>query len=902
MAGRHEHCLSAVLVILAAARLGRNTTTRHRNSGVLVAMLVLNSSPATSAAGVATETEPEHPARIDPSFGRRPPHFIENRGQLDGRVGFYLQGQTAAYFTGSGITYAFSRPSRPAAPRGPGTAPIQLAAMTPPSELPELPEPPAAKRWAVAIDLVGARRPLWPEGDDQTPTIVSYFKGPKEQWKVALPTYRTVVYRDVWPGIDLDYTVKSGQMKYTFVVQPGADPRAIKLRYRGAASVEVVDGELLVETPLGGFRDQKPLVYQDADGCREEVAARHTVRRDGADHVASFKLGPYDHALPLVIDPVVLVYCGYIGGDGEDGGYGIAVDAGGNAYVTGVTMSSEATFPVSVGPDLTYNGSLYDAFVAKVKADGTGLVYAGYIGGSFAEGGAGIAVDAAGNAYVTGGTGSDHSSFPVTVGPDLTFNGIVGQNDDAFVAKVRADGTGLVYAGYIGGSDYDSGSGIAVDSAGNAYVTGSTISDQGTFPVRLGPDLSFNGGGNDAFVAKVRADGTGLVYAGYLGGRGGGIGSIGDDIGVGIAVDAAGSAYVTGYTWAWDFPVVVGPDLTFNNLPLDGGADAFVAKVRPDGTGLVYSGFIGGNGGDEGYGIAVDASGNAYVAGDTGSSQGTFPVTVGPDLRSNGYYDAFVAKVRADGTGLVYAGYIGGADEDVGSDIAVDAAGNAYVTGFTLSSEVTFPVSAGPDLTYNGGGNMGDAFVAKVKADGTGLAYAGYIGGSSDDAGWSIAVDAAGDAYVIGDTTSSETTFPVTVGPDLTHDGGGFSGDAFVAKVALTSCLLGNLIPPSPLLGVKTADVIGARFEWSQDPNASEYHLNTVTEKTNLRETDPTSPRQMPVGQGETQCTALAPTVTCTDSDAIVDPQTLLFYQALSACGPTGADEGPVCAAATPCP
>jgi hypothetical protein len=236
--------------------------------------------------------------------------------------------------------------------------------------------------------------------------------------------------------------------------------------------------------------------------------------------------------------------------------------------MTGPTGSTEATFPVTVGPDLTHSGS-WDAFVAKVAADGTGLLYAGYIGGADYDEGTGIAIDAAGNAYVTGTTASTEATFPVIVGPDLTHNGIYDGTYNAFVAKVRADGTGLVYAGYIGGAVGAEGVGIAVDAAGNAYVTGVTSSNQKTFPVTVGPDLTFNGF-HDAFVAKVRADGTGLVYAGYIGGAG-------PEYGIGIAVDAAGNAYVTGTTTSTEatFPVTVGPDLTLD----PGSWDAFVAKI-----------------------------------------------------------------------------------------------------------------------------------------------------------------------------------------------------------------------------------------------------------------------------------------------------------------------------------
>ncbi len=372
---------------------------------------------------------------------------------------------------------------------------------------------------------------------------------------------------------------------------------------------------------------------------------------------------------------------------------GIAVDSSGNAYIAGDTDSSDGSFPVTVGPDLTFNGSSQDAFVAKVSADGSSLVYAGYVGGVSSERARGIAVDSSGNAYIAGDTFS--SDFPVTVGPDLTSNGVL----DAFVAKVSADGSSLVYAGYVGGLGADRARGIAVDSSGNAYIAGETGSSN--FPVTVGPDLTFGGGSRDAFVAKVSADGSSLVYAGYIGG-------LGTDIAEGIAVDSSGNAYIAGGTDSSDdsFPVTVGPGLTSNEEE-----DAFVAKVSADGSSLVYAGYVGGSGTDRARGIAVDSSGNAYIAGFTGSSEATFPVTVGPDLTFNVGNDAFVAKVSADGLSLIYAGYVGGSGSDIAGGIAVDSSGNAYIAGGTDSSD--FPVTVGPGLTSNGGT---DAFVAKVSA------------------------------------------------------------------------------------------------------------------------------------------------------------------------------------------
>ena len=592
----------------------------------------------------------------------------------------------------------------------------------------------------------------------------------------GLPTYASLIYRDLWPGIDLLYTGTGSRLKYTFLVQPGADPNQIKLAYRGASEVQINEaGQLEVSTPLESFQEDKPYAYQEVEGQRLEVAAAYRLEGETSDGVQfGFRVDAYDPHKVLVLDPVMLLYAGYIGGSGSEGGFGgIAVDSTGNAYVTGATASTEVTFPVTVGPDLTFNGGVFgDAFVAKVNPMGTALDYAGYIGGSSDDVGAGIAVDSAGNAYVTGFTASTEATFPVTVGPDLTFNG----GSDVFVAKVNPLGTALIYAGYIGGSGQDDGGDIAVDSAGNAYVIGETRSTEATFPVTVGPDLTFNGDA-DAFVAKVNPSGTALIYAGYIGGSG-------NEDGNGIAVDSTGNAYVTGATESTEatFPVTVGPDLTFN-----GDADAFVAKVNPSGTALDYAGYIGGSSVDVGAGIAVDSTGNAYVTGGTGSTEATFPVTVGPDLTFNGDADAFVAKVNPSGTALIYAGYIGGGNRDESLGIAVDSAGNAYVSGFTSSSEATFPVTVGPDLTFNGDA---DAFVAKVNPSGTALIYAGYIGGGNRDESLGIAVDSAGNAYVSGFTSSSEAEFPVAVGPDLIFNGGsgiffglGIPFDTFVAKV-----------------------------------------------------------------------------------------------------------------------
>jgi hypothetical protein len=697
-----------------------------------------------------------------------PLYFIENRGQVNDQVRLYLQGRdNSVYFTPQGLTFVLTQGGA----RGE-----------------------RKERHALRLDFLGARPAVQPRGQSPTEAIVSYLKGDRSQWKTGLSTYSEVVYKDLWPGIDLVYTGTESRLKYTFFVQPGADPSQIKLSYRGATSAAVNPrGELEVSTPGGGFHDAAPISFQEIDGAQVEVATKYALTKNPANaadrgdtFTYGFDLAAYDRRHTLVIDPLIFIYAGYIGGESDDQGYDIAVGPSGGAYVAGATSSDESSFPdgggigALPGYDDTFNGGQYgDAYVAKVRADGTGLVYVSYLGGSGDDFAYGIAVNDNGNAFVVGAT--DSFNFPTEDGPSLNPAG----DYDAFVVKMTADGTGLVYSGYIGGADADSAQSVAVDSGGAAYVTGFTASNQMTFPVgpAVGsPDLTYNGGFTDAFVAKVKSDGTGLVYAGYIGGNQ-------EESGMGIAVDSLGAAYVGGFTSSTQqtFPVLVGPDLTYNG----GAADGFVAKVEPDGSGLEYAGYVGGERNDEGHDIAIDATGAAYLAGETISDEATFPVLVGPDLTYNGgVSDAFVAKVETDGTALVYAGYIGGAREDSATSIAVNDGGQAYVAGRTDSRQASFPDGngfgnlPGPDRTFNG---ETDAFAAKVNAGGTALIYATYIGGHEYDVSYGIAIDGDGNAYIVGHTQSPEVTFPNgngfgnLPGPDQTFNFGTY--DAFVVKI-----------------------------------------------------------------------------------------------------------------------
>jgi len=614
------------------------------------------------------------------------------------------------------------------------------------------------KRASIRVELVGARTHSV-GGLELAPGVVSYFKGPQSEWVSAVPTYAAIDYRQPWPGINLRYKGHGGRLESVYTVAAHADPTLIQLRYSGQKALKLdAQGDLVYSTAVGEVRETAPILYQEIAGVRVPVAGRYRLIDA---HTVGFSVASYDAKHPLVIDPT-LVYSGFMGGSGDDIGYRIAVDASGNAYVTGET-GSPAGFPITSGTfDATFNGGL-DAFVVKVNAAGTALVYATYLGGDGFDGGIDIAVDAVGNAYVCGYTTSTESTFPTLGGLDATYNGVT----DGFVAKLNAAGSALLYSGYIGGTLYDQCNGIAIDAAGNAIVGGNTASDQTSFPELVGPDLSFNGGASDAFVAKINPAGSALLYAGYIGGSG-------NDRAMDIAVDVSGNAYLAGFTNSTqaNFPVLAGPDLSAN-----GGNDAFVAKLNPAGTALIYAGFIGGSGTDEANAIAIDSAGNAYVSGNTDSTEASFPVIVGPDLIANGGFDAFVAKLNTPGTALIYAGFIGGNSPDFASGIALDGAGNAYVGGRTQSTATSFPVLDGPDLSFNG---ATDAFVAKLNLSGSALLYATYLGGSGTDLSLGVAVDSAGSAYLTGWTGSTQTTFPVVGTLDVTQNGG---ADVFIAKL-----------------------------------------------------------------------------------------------------------------------
>jgi hypothetical protein len=466
-----------------------------------------------------------------------------------------------------------------------------------------------------------------------------------------------------------------------------------------------------------------------------------------------------------------LVYSTYLGGSSDEQFCQIAIDTAGNVYVTGMTYSSN--FPVTSNAfDTSIDLDHYiDIFVSKLDATGSTLLYSTYLGGFDYEYSGNIAVDLLGNAYVTGNTYS--SDFPTTPG---AFDTTLGSAVPAFVTKLNPSGSALVYSTFLGGnSGFTLGTGIAVDTSGNAYITGYV--ETADFPVTVNAfDTTFNGN-EDVFVTKLNPTGTALLYSTYLGGGG-------DDDSFDIALDNNGNVYVTGQTNSSNYPITLGAfDTTYH-----GNDDVFVAKLSTSDSTLFYSTILGGNVNDRGWGIAIDSFGDAYIAGYTSSTN--FPVTPGAyDTNNHTLGDIFVTKLNPTGTALVYSTYLGGNGSEgywltpyrKAVDIAIDGSGNTYITGYTSSTDFTVTANAF-DTSFNGGYYLHDgydAFVTRLNANGSGLDYSTYLGGSLDDGGSTIALDNAGNIYVAGSTGSSD--FPTTTGAyNITNNG---SFDIFITKI-----------------------------------------------------------------------------------------------------------------------
>ena len=668
----------------------------------------------------------------------------------------------------------------------------------------------AAEGATVRMQMVGgAPASLVAEGEGAA--RINYLKGnDRARWRRDVPTYSRVRATGAYPGIDIvyygAYGVQGGmhQLEYDFVVQPGADPAVIRLRYEGIDTAELrADGTLSLRTSRGGFDQSPPVVYQEeANGRRTDVAGRYVV---DAERNVSFSIGAYDRSRQLVIDPR-LIYSTYLGGDvtvssasSENLGdrvADVAIDKEGNIYVVGTTTSLD--FPVAAGSGGTpFQVNLGagpascqsaenaftcdDIFVAKLSATGKELVYATYLGSRRGEDGVAIAVDKDERVAVAGHSFSDRlHPYPTTLnafqGPA---NVLERGSFDVVVTLLDESGTDLVYSTYLrGGGGSSLATAIEVDATFKLYVVGTTQS--ASFPTRNGFLNSFPAGPN-GFLSKLDplavVGSDSLLYGTYIAGNQ-------EDKPLGVAVDTLGAAYVVGRTTSSDLPVkaLVGQALQPSG---NGGSDGFVAKVNPSATGaasLIYLTYFGGAGVDEVTDIAVDSTRNAYLTGFTSSST-NFPLRNAFDSSALGSFEPFVAKLNGLGTALLYSTFLGGGSEDRADAITIDSAGNAYVSGGTFSDDFPSrnafqPLRAG-DF---------DAFVAKIGTAPSSqtpvLLWSSYLGGEGGERSpVRLALNPSGSLAISGTTTSS--AFPTTLGA-LKEDAPGISSgnrEGFVAKL-----------------------------------------------------------------------------------------------------------------------
>jgi hypothetical protein len=680
---------------------------------------------------------------------RAPLSFIENRGQWPDEVAMLVQGKGYNMWVKNGeFVYDLFRLSPITGAPVPASATLASQAAL------------ERRGTVVRMHFIGASADASTRGLLQRGAYNNYFIGSdRSRWATRVPLYEEARVSRLYPGIDALLRFENGEIRYDLLLAPGVDPASVQVRYEGAGAVRVEpSGDLVLVTSMGELRQRKPFAYQMEGESRRAVPCSFSAGVDGA---VSFTLGGYDRTRPLVIDP--LIYSTVLGGGVHDAAYDMKVDNRKNIYLSGWTFSPR--FPVRAGAyseRFTGDSSYSDLFVTKLNSDSGSVVYSTFIGGTMNDVANALELDNAGNVYVAGSTES--WNFPVTRGARDTVHRSPG-TPDAFVTKLSADGSKLLYSTFIGGAKSDEAFALAIDSTGNAYIAGATYS--ANYPTtRPAFDTAIVGGiFADAFVTKLSADGSRLLYSTFIGGE------QGDQIND-IAVDKAGRAYCAGGTWSTEFPLTPNASRRTNRSPGKGyEQDAFVAQLSADGTALLFSTYLGGDRFDVANGIVIDSLDNVIVCGETRSVN--FPVNRPYDTASQSEKkpDAFVTRIDPVDGELLRSMVIGGAGEDVAYDLAMNRAGSLIVCGITNS--VNFPVTSGAyDIAHLDTTDI-DAFFALLDSVGYTVAYATYIGGGRNDFAHAVALDADRDIYVGGATASID--YPTTTGPYMQSGGGATS-------------------------------------------------------------------------------------------------------------------------------
>jgi hypothetical protein len=671
--------------------------------------------------------------------------FTENRGQFGDITRFRCDaGGMIVYFTPSEVAYMLIRETNI-----PEESPIAALGLAGASAMEAQSKRNKREGMLIRAGFVGANQEVVILGEGKLGYYNNYFLGnDPSKWCTRVPNYSSIVYKNLYQGIDLRYYKTGRSLKYDFIVRPGADPAQIKIKYDGINGLTAdAKGNLIISTTFGDVVEKRPYVYIDNEGGKTEVKCSYEII-DG--NTIGFKLtDSINRAETLIIDPE-LVFSTFLGGSDYDSPRDMEIDSEGNIYITGDTHSLD--YPLE-NPFDPYFGGDREVFITKLASSGDFLIYSSFLGGSYYESAGGIGIDAMGNAYLTGYTAS--YNFPLKNPYDST----IGGGYDAFATIVSPGGDSLLYSTFLGGSNEDVGIDIAADQEGYFYVYGETNSqDFPTFNPFIGTPL----GGRDAFITKMPLSGQYLEFSTYFGGSS-------TDGARAMCLDPAGNIYFAGGTHSSDFPVANAYQGEKSGLD-----DAFVSKLSSRGDSLIFSTYLGGSASDVIYGIAVDRELDVCVTGQTVSPD--FPLENPFDSTFNNiqYGDAFVSKLSSGGNSLVFSTYLGGSRTNAGKAIDADSAGFVYVTGLTSSDD--FPVKKPLDGSYNGlSGN--DAFITKFIPSGSDVVYSSFLGGCSTDNGYGIRADSEGNIVLCGHTGSYD--FPVLNAFDSTYDG----ADLFVTKI-----------------------------------------------------------------------------------------------------------------------